>query len=410
MGDAIEQALTAFRCRLLCRLIHQPALLRSFALLLQRRPGLARMMGVVANVDSVVAVFHRQWNFTTAQAPNMRTGEFVIGMEAGQTQRAEREFLQRVLPPPKDFAAAAAAESHSIVNRLEQLDPRAFDLIDDYMAPVAWAPLAMTLGAKAARAIVDEGGERKLYEELRAVGAQLIIGPVSNRKVRDHADRCAAALNRRVLAAAGKFDQRWSAPLRGGDDAMLRNAVGMMWVGHPATVQAGAQCMQELLARPDHLRNLAQQVRVHGDKAWASSEVRAELTKHVLELLRLRPPFPILTRDVPRDTWFAVDPGVPPGEARAGTGMKILVAGALASAAGTHARRYCPGQVDRNTYGTLMFGHGARACIATDHVVETLVSALVGLLRLTNLRWGSRVRRIRYDGPTIERMPLRFGN
>ncbi|MGZ8981137.1 MAG: hypothetical protein ACXW2D_10325, partial [Burkholderiaceae bacterium] len=245
--------------------------------------------------------------------------------------------------------------------------------------------------------------------ELRAVGAQLIIGSVSTRKVRERADRSAAALNRRVLAAYEKFDLRWSAPLDGGGGAMLRNAVGLMWVGHPATVQAGAQCMQELLARPDHLRTLAQQVRAHGDQAWASREVRTELARHVLELLRLRPPFPILARDVPRDTWFAVHPDVPPGEAHAGSGMKILVAGALASAAGTNAGRYCPGQVDPR-YSTLMFGHGARACIATDHVVQTLVSALVGLLQLTNLRWGSRLRRMRYDGPTIERMPLRFGN
>jgi len=415
MRDPIKDGLKALQYDFISRLIHQPGLLRKFAALLRKRPGVARLAHIVADRDSVKSVFQRQWSFTTTQAPNMRAGEFVIAMEAGDRQLEEREFLKSVLPTPDEFGQEAAAASRSMLAKLESRHAGTFDLVDDYMVHVAWQPLAKALTPAAAHAIAARrNNEPDLFEQLRAVGAQLIVGQISPRHVLEHAERCAAALIGRVDAAAPNFDARWVGALHGDSGAKRRNAVGLMWVGHPATVQAGALCVQELFSQPRHLKELASQVRAvvidAGQDAFSNTEVRSTLKEHVLELLRLRPPFPLLVRNVPRDTWFALGPRVPPGDAPAGSGMTLLVAGALADVAGNHGSRYCPGRSMGLGDRMLMFGHAERACIAKDHVVEVLVSALIGLLSLPNLRWGHRFRRIEYDGPTIRHMPLRYGS
>jgi hypothetical protein len=56
-----------------------------------------------------------------------------------------------------------------------------------------------------------------------------------------------------------------------------------------------------------------------------------------------------------------------------------------------------------------MFGHGARQCIARDHVVEVLVSALIGLLLLPRLGFADSLwRRFSLEGPAICRLHLKF--
>jgi len=160
--------------------------------------------------------------------------------------------------------------------------------------------------------------------------------------------------------------------------------------------------MQELLtSQRRRCADLSARAAQLDGAVWTDSDFRESLRNAVLELLSRRPPFPILARFVPRNAWFSVGNGFPPGHAAAGSELILLVIGALDDLAAkpTEDERY------------LMFGTGERECIAKKHVVEILVSALTGLLLLPNLRWASRWgRRLEYDGPVISRMPLKFGD
>lgn len=402
-NDALFKRL---RYELISRLYHQPELLRRVASYLRRKPSLARIAGVVAGRDTVTAVFHRQWSFSTVQAPNMLAGEFVIGMDAGAGQKADREFLKRVIGSKHCFGAASAAASRVRIQALLVSEPPSFDLIHDYLTDVVWAPLVEALGSQAAHEISAEPrseakSSEKLYPELRCLGAQLIVGSTSPERVRANAELAGASLNRRVAAAHGALRREWATHRPLNDDAVHRNAVGMMWVAHPATVQAGALCMQELLtARKELLAELAADAAKLKESVWTDQEFRKTLRAEVLSLLRRRPPFPILTRFVPRNAWFSVGNGFPPGHAVAGSELILLVVGALDEPAAEG--------VKDDPY--LMFGSGERECIAKRHVVEILVSALTGLLLLPNLRWAHRWgRRIEYEGPVVSKMCLKFG-
>ena len=67
-----------------------------------------------------------------------------------------------------------------------------------------------------------------------------------------------------------------------------------------------------------------------------------------------------------------------------------------------------PTAADHKARHHMIFGYGPCACVAQDHVVEILTSALLGLLMLPRLTWADGwLSRIRYDGPTISRMRLR---
>jgi cytochrome P450 len=254
-------------------------------------------------------------------------------------------------------------------------------------------------------------------EEVRALGAQLIVGSVSPEPVRKSADRFGSQLNRRVDEACPALSRWWQIGQPPDAGFVERNAVGLLWVGHPATVQAGALCMQELFARRNVLDTLARKAQAIGDEVWSDQGVgfRQELESHVLELLRFRPPFPILVRDVPRDTWFDVAPGIPPGHASAGSQIKLLTIGALFDQQALKdgdkdVDSYRPGREFRGRDDRyLMFGLGDRSCIAKNQVTAMLVSALTGLLTLPGIDWADPwYARIKYDGPTIRHMRLRF--
>jgi hypothetical protein len=407
------------RYRLISRLIHHPRLLRLAAAMLRRKPSLARIARVVAGRDAVAAVFHRQESFCPAHAPNLRAGEFVIGMAASRRQQEDRKFLEAVLPAPERFAALSAMESRRRIEAIRASGDDRFDLIDDYMVFVVWRALRLALGpggtVTAQQPTNAEPGEpfKGFVKDLRRLGAQLVIGSVSPSGVRADADRGAERMNERMLPVTPVLKNWWKQKARGSDSSIARNAVGLMWVGHPATVQAGALCMQELFARRAVLDKLSIQAQALGETVWLNSDFRKLLADHVLELLRFRPPFPILVRDVPRDTWFDVGKGIPPGRANAGSQVTLLTIGAMfddGAVAGGRADKYCPGRgFNFNGDRYLMFGLGDRSCIAKHQVVAMLVSALAGLLTLPGLRWADPwSSRIAYDGPTITRMRLRF--
>lgn len=407
---------------LLGRLFHQPELLRLLCTALRRLRASGSTVPV-ARYRTLRALFRREASFSnTAHAPCMPADpNFLIGMEAGPACQRERAFLTGVLPSPQACASASAVTSKALIQSLQRSSVHAFNLVDDYMEPLVWSALRQAFGSAATQIEKGTGPEasacpmkamKKLFLELRYLGAHLIVGGVAPRRIQIRAVNMARRVKARVRANLGTI--RFAARAFANADAasIERNAVGLMWVGHPATVQSGALIMQDLIGRPGIYRLLREQAVGLGDAVWTDPAFRALLRAHVLESLRFRPPFPLLTRDVPRAATF--DAGGKSVVAKAGSSVTLLTIGAMFDPdAITHPNRYIPGRADAdwsdidNRY--LMFGYGPRSCIAKHQVVEVLVSALAGLLLLPRLMWADPWwRRIGYEGPIIVRMRLRF--
>ena len=83
-----------------------------------------------------------------------------------------------------------------------------------------------------------------------------------------------------------------------------RNAVGLAWISHPVTVQSGALIVQELLERPRFTGISGRRPRTSEPRSGRTTISANLVRNHVLELMRFRPIFPLLARDVPRDTEF----------------------------------------------------------------------------------------------------------
>ncbi len=407
---------TAIGYRLVSRLVHQPHLLRMLAGVLRTWPAIARVFPIVARRNAVAAVFEREASFSNAaHAPNLTAGEFAIGMEAGARHREDRAFLHRVLPSQEECAEVCAKEGDRLIKLFAKIPDRTFDLVDDYMVPLAWQPLRRAFGTASGKFESANGRPLpQVVDELRILGAQLITGSAATPAVRTRAEAAADGLNRRVESILPMLHNEWARKAPGNDAAVLRNAVGLLWVAHPATVQAGALMMQELLHRPHEYDDLASQARRMGDSRWTEPAFRAVLRGHVLELLRFRPPFPILKRQVPRDTLFDIGTQFPVRVA-AGSEMVLLTIGALFDDNAMKCKNaaiYQPGREFNSAPDRyLMFGLHERRCIAQHHVVEILISALAGLLALPRLKWADPwVARIKYDGPIICKLRLRFSD
>ena len=276
------------------------------------------------------------------------------------------------------------------------------------MVPVVWNAMGGAFGGSLPP--LQPGDP--LFGHLRYIGAHLIVGAAATESVQRRARESGAALNAWVRARLEPLQLAWRRPGVDQREHVARNAVGMLWVGHPATVQGGALVMQELLARRAVLRQLVLNIEWARGGRLSNPELREVVKNHVLELLRFRPPFPILRRDVVRDTLYGTDGA---GRAGGGSQLTLLILGALFDPAAQlnascKPSEYRPGRAFREADDRyLIFGVGARQCIARDQVIETLVSALICLLELPNLRWADPWwRRMRYDGPIVSSMRLAF--
>lgn len=401
------RALRTMSYRGVSAVIHQPAMLRMVAWVARKQPWFGRFIKAAATRADVVGVFERPLSFSsTAHRPNLIAGDFVMGMESGPRHTAERELLQAQFPRAQDFGAHAAAEARRRSNDLLAGSAREFDLIDDYMVPLAWQAISGGFGAR----LPELPPGDPMLMNLRYLGAHLIVGPVATEAVQARARESAAEVNGWVRSRIEPLQEAWThSGFEPSREEVARNVVGMLWVGHPATAQSGALVMQELLARWRRpvVAQFVERVRRHDDP-WSDAALVNEAKAHVLEALRLRPPFPILTRDVRRDTLTGADGE---GSVQGGTRYTVMGIGAMSDpAAMRDPEAYRPGREfkdDRDRF--LMFGWGARQCPGRDPVVEILSNALLGIVRLPQLGWaGPWWRRMQFDGPIISGMRLRF--
>ena len=388
-------------------MIHQPRMLRLLAWVARKQPWFGRFIKAAATRADVVSTFERPLAFSsTSHRPNLIAGDFVIGMESGARHTAERALVEAQFPPAQDFGAHAAAEARRRSDALLAGSAREFDLIDDYMVPLAWQAISGAFGAR----LPSLAPADPMLMNLRYLGAHLIVGPVATEAVQQRARDSAAAVNAWVRSNIEPLREAWThdgfTPSR---EDVARNIVGMLWVGHPATAQSGALIMQELLARrrDRKVAEFVNRVRRHDDP-WSDAALRDEARDHVLEALRLRPPFPILTREVKRDTLTGANGE---GSVTGGSRYTVMGIGAMSDPAAMHDPQvYRTGRKfkdERDKF--LMFGWAGRQCPGRDPVVEILASALLGIVRLPRLTWASPWwRRVQFDGPIISGMRLRF--
>lgn len=413
MSDA-GRLLDSLTYRAASGLFHQPLLLRAIAWLLRRSVFLSTALSAVATAEGVRRALGREAAFTHARyEPLLIDGPFLIGLPSGPVHDAKRKCLLGLLPTPAQVAAGTLQCLPAICAdvRARVVADGRFDLITDYIVPLTWNAISIAYGAPAARKLAVAPG---LLEAARALGAQLLIGEIAPAAMRQRALRSKELLDQAFAGAMNEAATDMSPPWAAATpnfDERRRDAIGMLWVGHPATTQAGALNLQELLDRPALYDELRAQAALPGNMpdspAW-----RATLHAHVLELLRFRSPFPMLARTVPREaTYPAGDDKV--AKARPGT-LGVLTIGALfdPKAQDRSPRKYDPQRRFHVTNDRwLIFGAGPRHCIAQDQVVEILVTALAGLLSLSPrpLRYaGWPGRRRVYDGPVIVGMPMRF--
>lgn len=402
-----------------CWTTRHPGAWRLLGNLLRRIPRFNLPVPFVARRDSVRKVLTRTRSFSnTSHAPNLIASDFLIGMDPGPTYDADRALFESFLGmlSPK---AHANFEAQKRASDLARRGPGAdFDLIEDYLLWVVFAAIKPAFGAAADYVVAgsrddvpDEVVQRHYLHEVRYVAAHLLAGRLAPIAVKRRAEVCAAALRARIVTMTPELCLAWPQSSSTAYSAIQRNAIGLAWVSHPVTVQSAAQVVQELLGRPkvyDELRKMAAEL---GPAAWTCGKFRQTITDHVLELMRFRPVFPVLARDVPRAAELAT--GARNNlKCPAGSGVGVLGISALFDPHGMEdINAYCPSR-DWKSDGDirfLMFGLGDRQCPAKDHAVEILTSALIGVLTLPRLgwtdRWGSRIG---YDGPLINRMRLRL--
>ncbi len=419
--------------RIASALFHQPLLLRAVARLVRCSGALASATGLVASARGVRDVLARETHFTHGHLPAvMLDGPFLIGLPSGPQHAQKRACLHRLLPQAEQMAEATQKAVHNVLPHLQAKlkAQKSFDLIEDYMAPLVWCAIRLaydpqrTLGRLQAESSPEpEPMEREWLLAARWLGAQLMIGGVAPPDERQRALRSAALLGAafaqgQTPATPGPFrlDGRWVTPVPGntpGNTPSLRDAMGLLWVGHPATVQGGALMMQELLARPEEYRRLRAEMAAANNRGVAGyPPMRDQLRDHVLELLRFRPPFPLLGRLVPTQASFPNGTGPDAAgttPARPGS-VVVMTIGALFDPAAQREdpRKYLPGRhFNEPEDRLLMFGAGPRHCVAREQVVEILVSALAGLLELGDTPLRARGRRV-YDGPVIVEMKLGY--
>jgi hypothetical protein len=416
--DPKPPGLRALQYAVLCWMIRHPWLWRALGATLRRWTWLARATRTAARRSSVREVLLRPRSFSNAShVPNLVAGDFLIGMEPGPTYANDRalfkSFLQRLNP-----GVDAAQEARKRCSELQQpANGGVFDLVDDYLVRVVLRAIRPAFGSAADGLIAGKPGgvpdritERRYVEEVRHVAAQLFAGEMAPLAFKRRAELSAAALRARIDAMLPQLLTVW--PEAHFDAAAVRrNAIGLAWVSHPVTVQAGALIVQELLGRPTVYDRLRADAGNLGEGVWTNTVFHQRVRQHVLELMRFRPVFPLLARAVPRATEFVAGGRVNPA-CPAGSSVTVLSISAMFDPRELdHPSRYCAqrdwGQQPDDHL--LMFGLGTRQCIARDQALEILTIALIGVVTLPRLRWADRWgSRIGYDGPMISRMRLRL--
>lgn len=413
--DAMPPGIRALSYGAFCWLNRHIIVLRGFGALLRLWPSLAGRFGFAARASAVETVLTRPRSFSNrTHAADLAVGDYLIAMDPGPSYDADRDMFDKRLAV-LDVQADADQEAQTCLAKLAQSREKTFDLIDDYLMWIVFRAIQPVFGTAADKVAAGAGGnvndpgiQRQYLLEIRYVAGQLLAGSLSTLRVQRRAEACAGSLLARIKGVSSDIQTAWSLPDPPED--IERNAVGLAWISHPVTVQSGALVVQELLSRRKDYENLRSMAKKIGDRVWTDEGFRKSVYHHVLELMRFRPIFPLMARDVPRDTEFETG-GRRNAVCPAGGKVTLVSIGALFDRrAVRQPGRFCPHRDWGSQEGLrwLMFGYGTRQCPAREHAVDILTSALIGLLTMPELRLASDDgKAIAYDGPLMSRMRVR---
>ncbi|TPQ31398.1 hypothetical protein C2U70_24155 [Bradyrhizobium guangdongense] len=428
--DALAPGLRSLSYGIFCWANRNPGALRKIGWVLRRWPFVGGWFGMAARASAVKAVLTRPNSFSnTAHAGNLSAGDYLIGMDPGPTYAADKSLLDdRLADLDLKLPADADAEVKRLVNELGALGKnKPFDLIDKYLMWIVLRAMDPLFGAATPRVaagvngnINDPGLQKQYMMEIRYVAGQLLAGSTATLRVQRRAELNSDALKARIAAVRTDIENAWNVHGRSAD-FIDRNAVGLAWISHPVTVQSGALAVQELLGRPEVHKALREEARrlqqIGPDEVWQNKAFRTSVYNHVLELMRFRPIFPLLARDVPRDTEF-VTGARHNATCPAGGKMAIWSISAMFDPDVTKdikpfkdISQFCPTRNWGNQADLrwLMFGYGTRQCPAMKYAVEILTSALIGLLILPELKLArGEGKAIAYDGALMSRMLVNF--
>ncbi len=401
-----------------CWMNRHPEVWRFIGAGLRRWPALSHVLPFAARRSAVQQVLTRPKSFSnTSHAANLVASDFLIGMDPGVTYDADRALFASILGSLKVSVSTHADQEAQ--RRIKLIRGSVgFDLIDDYLMWVVLSAIKLAFGpafdgivAGSRTVQPDEATQRNYLREIRHVAAHLFAGWLAPQAVAQRAEVSAASLRSRIEKMIPVLQGAWSAAGSMPNEAIRRNAIGLAWVSHPVTAQSGALAFQELLGRPGVYEELRKKAHALKDNVWTDTDFRKDVSDHVLELMRFRPVFPLLAREVPRATQYEAG-ARKNAKCPAGSSLTVL---SIAASFDAHQREnigeYCPGQLNKKDpeMKFMMFGYSKRRCPAKDHAVDMLTSAFIGLLTLPELRWadpwGSRIV---YDGPMISRMRLRI--
>ncbi len=412
------QAVRRLVYSVLCWGVHRPGLLRWFGGMVRAMPGLFPLF--VAQRDGLLAALQRTHSFSnSSHRPNLVAGEFLISMDPGPAYDADRALFDHYLARV-DQHRASANEAQSLCTKLRAPEAGVeFDLIEDYLVWVVLAAVkpafngaACTVIYRSSSAPFDREVELRYVHEVRHVAAHLFAGSYAPANVLRRAELAADSLRSRVDAALLQMAPFAPSQFLGDFERIRKTITGLAWVSHPVTVQAGALMVQELLSRPAVYASLRERAGRLRNQAWTDQDFNETVTAHVFELMRFRPVFPGLARDVPRDTFFEVTPSVCPFRAAGSSLFPMTLAAMFDGRRIADIDDFQPGREwpSGSDARQLMFGGGPRACPAQGVAVKILTNALIGLLLLPPLSYaGPCWRRREYDGPMVSSMKLRLG-
>lgn len=401
-----------------CWINRHPNIFRFVGAVLRKWPSMGRVIPIVARKNAIKHVLSRPHSFSNnAHLKNLLAENFQIGMDPGFTYDQDKALFDQVLKTLKP-QEVADAEAKKRIEKLKN-DNVTFDLIEDYFAWVFYEVILKGFG-KAASSVIghpsgmeaDEIDKRRYMYEVRHVAAHLFAGSLAPLKIQRRAELCAAALRDRIDKAFFDIEKAWSdVNIKAEKSVIRRTAIGYTWVSHPVTVQSAALAFQELMSRPKVYEELRKQAKRLGENAWCDQEFRIEVMKYVLELMRFRPTFSALARDVPRQTEF-ISGANTNAQCKAGSSVTLLSIVAMFDSSETPSMdKFCPHRQwgSEEAVRDMMFGYGERQCPAKNHAVNMITSSFIGLLLLGRLQWADRWgSKIQYDGPMISRMRMKL--
>jgi cytochrome P450 len=435
---SIQSALLALRLiryRIACFFLSHPWFLKhAFAVLRRVRPlALLGTVLVVTKAAEVREVLDRFEDFTLGDsiAPGMPWGTFLMTVDWPDQHAAERRLLESVVIPASDVETIRAI----VVERCrEQIEAarRQIDVVADLFEPVVVSIASRYFG------VAPPGGsERSMAKIMRDLAGIIIVNPpvgskpwiesrdsiagITTHVLAELARKSASAATTDTILAEEDLLTRLLKRLRVGpkqawfdEDWIRRYMTGLLATGAATIVRAAAHTVDQLLARPDALKQ-ARAAAIELDRQEDLKrqgldnhveQARSALRHYIYEALRFRPMLALLVRDTPRETVIAL------GTKRA----RLIPAGTRVIAAPL-AAMFDPEIFPRPSHFWasrpfdcyLHFGQGPRHCFGRYIAETALMEIIRSLLLVPDLaRVPGSNGRLAYEGPAAFSMVLTF--